>query len=220
MVGARGFEPRASCAQGSRPSFSKSIGSNPRTENADFSCARTLCPGVSGCARVIVGSLQKSLHQVAKTACSKNRGRPCGSLKRRAGNSCTGMVCMSPRLAIGAERFSVQFASLDMARRANGARSCAEMDSSGSRGPAWAVACRLLECGRVQYFALMFAGSGGELRLAEISRKQVYKTQDLRAGFRARGMYLARILENSPARLQLRNRNSNSWSWVFRSLSR
>ena len=62
LVGASGFEPEASCAQGSSPGFSKHSFSNRTIEKARLNRAACLCPGVPGCARLALGSLQKSLH--------------------------------------------------------------------------------------------------------------------------------------------------------------
>ena len=66
LVGARGFEPRTSCAQGRRASSRKALPCNSRCENKAFSFQNGMCAAVSRCVRLIVGSLQKPLQRVGQ----------------------------------------------------------------------------------------------------------------------------------------------------------
>ena len=65
MVGARRFELRTSCAQGRRASLSKPSRCNMFSEKSAVSIMESLCLAAFGCARLIVGSLQKSLQPLA-----------------------------------------------------------------------------------------------------------------------------------------------------------
>jgi len=61
LVGASGFEPEASCAQGRFSNFRKSRNFNYSIESSRLSTSDGMCTDVPGCSRLLVGSLQKSL---------------------------------------------------------------------------------------------------------------------------------------------------------------
>jgi hypothetical protein len=65
MVGAPGFEPGASCAQGRIASLAKSFLFNHAVENKAHISIGHMCGDVCTCNRLLVGSLQKSLHFLA-----------------------------------------------------------------------------------------------------------------------------------------------------------
>jgi len=54
--------------QGSSPNFRNHVVFKRAIEKARLSRAASLCLGVSGCARLALGSLQKSLHRIAQKA--------------------------------------------------------------------------------------------------------------------------------------------------------
>jgi hypothetical protein len=61
VVGAPGFEPGASCAQGRIASLAKSFLFNHAVENKARCFVPHMCVDVRRCSRLIIGSLQKSL---------------------------------------------------------------------------------------------------------------------------------------------------------------
>ena len=61
MVGASGFEPEASCAQGRLASFHNSFQFTHSIESSRLRKRPSMCAGVRGCSHLIVRSLQKSL---------------------------------------------------------------------------------------------------------------------------------------------------------------
>ena len=61
LVGASGFEPEASCAQDKSASSRKPLPHSSYSENKALRFQSGMCAAVAGCARLIVGSLQKSL---------------------------------------------------------------------------------------------------------------------------------------------------------------
>src|SRR5271165_3900082 len=62
VVGAPGFEPGASCAQGRRKAPDKPPRINLNLKNIVVRSISGLCLDVCGCDSLLVGSLQKSLH--------------------------------------------------------------------------------------------------------------------------------------------------------------
>jgi hypothetical protein len=66
LVGAPGFEPGASCAQDRKASSSKCSSFNHVFENKTRFFATHMCGDVRRCARLIVGSLQKSLQFLSR----------------------------------------------------------------------------------------------------------------------------------------------------------
>jgi hypothetical protein len=62
MVGAPGFEPGTSCAQGRRNASHNSRRFNPSSENTVVNPVFGMCGDVLGCGWMLVGSLQKPLH--------------------------------------------------------------------------------------------------------------------------------------------------------------
>ena len=65
LVGARGFEPRTSCAQGRLLTSRKQSVFNHSIENLRLISSRRMCLGVRGCIHLHAGSLQKSLQSRA-----------------------------------------------------------------------------------------------------------------------------------------------------------
>ena len=65
MVGARGFEPRTSCAQGRLLISRKPFHFNHSIEHLRLSSSGRVCPGVCKCGCLHAESLQKSLQSSA-----------------------------------------------------------------------------------------------------------------------------------------------------------
>jgi len=67
LVGAPGFEPGASCAQGRRKAAANPRHFSLHVENPGLLRPFGMCADVPGCGRKFVGSLQKSLHLAVRT---------------------------------------------------------------------------------------------------------------------------------------------------------
>ena len=66
VVGARGFEPRTSCAQGRLLTSRKQFVFSYSIDDLRLSPSAGVCPGVAGCSHLHAGSLQKSLQSRAE----------------------------------------------------------------------------------------------------------------------------------------------------------
>jgi hypothetical protein len=68
LVGAWRFELQTSCAQDKSASIYKPLPFNKDYEKQAFTGGGSMCPAVSGCALLIVGSLQKSLQSTGPSS--------------------------------------------------------------------------------------------------------------------------------------------------------